>query len=118
MPFLGYNFNLILSWTYPFFFILFRYSEVPIIIKNNVKALFYLNVVHDLGLKECLGSIVHDLVAELGLSDVLPQLLDASSLGWGTVLVNDLNEEKSCCKVTDVQYNISVKPMVITLDTD
>ena len=59
------------------------------------KSSIYLNVIHDLGLKECLSSIVHDLVAELGLGDVLPQLLDASSLGWGTVLVNDLNDEKS-----------------------
>ena len=50
----------------------------------------HLNVVHDLGLEEGLGGIVHDFVAQLGLGNVLAQLLDAGALGWGTVLVDNL----------------------------
>lgn len=52
----------------------------------------HLNVVHDLGLEEGLGCIVHDFVAQLGLGDVLAKLLDASSLWWGSVLVNNLKK--------------------------
>merc|ERR1712018_540774 len=56
---------------------------------NDVEVL--VDVVHDLGLKEGLGSVVHDLVAELGLGDVLPELLDASATSLlGSVQVNDL----------------------------
>merc|ERR1719228_2034972 len=49
------------------------------------------DVVHDLDLKESLGGIVHDLVGQLGLCNVLPQLLDtvASSLGC-SIFVNHL----------------------------
>jgi hypothetical protein len=36
----------------------------------------HLNVIHDLGLEECLGSIVHDFVAELGLGNVLAELVE------------------------------------------
>merc|ERR1739848_268528 len=39
----------------------------------------FVNVVHDLGLEESLCSIIHDLVAELGFSNVLSQLLDTSA---------------------------------------
>merc|ERR1719193_938488 len=41
------------------------------------------DVVHDLGLKEGLGGIVHDFVAQLGLSNILSELLDASATGLG-----------------------------------
>merc|ERR1719468_1237055 len=46
--------------------------------------------VHDLGLKEGLGSVIHDLVGKLGLGNVLSQLLDtsATSLG-GTIFVDN-----------------------------
>merc|ERR1719468_665920 len=48
------------------------------------------DVVHDLGLKEGLGSVIHDLVGKLGLGNVLSQLLDtsATSLG-GTIFVDN-----------------------------
>ncbi len=36
----------------------------------------HLNVIHDLGLEESLGSIVHDFVAELGLGNVLAELVE------------------------------------------
>jgi hypothetical protein len=49
-----------------------------------------LNVVHDFGLEESLCGVIHDFVAELGLGDVLAELLDAGALGSGTVLVDDL----------------------------
>jgi len=48
------------------------------------------DVVHDLGLKEGLGSVIHDLVAELGFSNVFSQLLDTSSTGLdGSIFVNN-----------------------------
>merc|ERR1719500_771409 len=51
----------------------------------------FVDVVHDLGLEENLGGVVHDLVAQLGLSNVLSELLDTSSSGFGwAILVNDL----------------------------
>ena len=50
----------------------------------------HLDVVHDLGLEESLSSIVHDLVAQLGLGDVLADLLDAGAGGWWTVFVDNL----------------------------
>merc|ERR1711884_440858 len=55
------------------------------------KVVVLVDVVHDLHLKEGLGGVVHDFVGQLGLGDVLPQLLDASatSLG-GSVLVDHL----------------------------
>ena len=43
-----------------------------------------------IGLEESLSSVIHDLVAELGLGDVLSQLLDASALGRWAIFVNDL----------------------------
>merc|ERR1719360_391433 len=56
---------------------------------NDVEVL--VDVVHNLGLEECLGRVIHDLVAQLGLSNVLPELLDASATSLrGTVAVNDL----------------------------
>ena len=55
----------------------------------------HLDVVHDLGLEESLCGVIHDLVAELGLGNVLSQLLDAGALGWWAVLVNDLNKNKT-----------------------
>ena len=48
-----------------------------------------LNVVHDFGLEESLCGIVHDLVAQLGFGNVLAQLLDTSTLGCGSVFVDD-----------------------------
>merc|ERR1711899_553639 len=48
-----------------------------------------LDVVHDFGLEESLCGIVHDLVAQLGFGNVLAQLLDTSTLGCGSVFVND-----------------------------
>jgi hypothetical protein len=52
----------------------------------------HLNVIHNLGLEEGLGCIVHDFVAQLGLGDVLAELLDTSSLWWRSVLVNNLKK--------------------------
>ena len=49
-----------------------------------------LDVVHNLGLEESLSGIIHDLVAQLGFGNVLAQLLDTSTLGCGSVFVNDL----------------------------
>jgi len=50
----------------------------------------FVNVVHDLGLEESLCSIIHDLVAQLGFSNVLSQLLDTSATGLGgTIFVNN-----------------------------
>ena len=49
-----------------------------------------LDVVHDFGLEESLCGIVHDLVAQFGFGNVLAQLLDTSTLGCGSVFVNDL----------------------------
>jgi len=49
-----------------------------------------LDVIHDFGLEESLSSVVHDLIAKFGLSNVFTQLLDTSTFGSGTVLVNDL----------------------------
>lgn len=48
-----------------------------------------LNVVHDFGLEESLCGIVHDFVAELGFGNVFAQLLDTSSLGCRSVLVDN-----------------------------
>merc|ERR1719336_2334554 len=49
------------------------------------------DVVHDLNLEEGLGRVVHDLVGQLRLGNVLPQLLYASSSGLGgSVLVDHL----------------------------
>merc|ERR1711973_543956 len=45
------------------------------------KVVVLVDVVHDLHLKEGLGGVVHDFVGQLGLGDVLPQLLDASASG-------------------------------------
>jgi hypothetical protein len=39
-------------------------------------AIAHLNVIHDLGLEESLGSIIHDFVAELGLGNVLAELVE------------------------------------------
>ena len=50
----------------------------------------HLDVVHNLGLEESLGGVIHDLVAQLGLGDVLTELLDASTGGRGAILVDDL----------------------------
>ena len=48
------------------------------------------DVVHDLGLKEGLGSVIHDFVAKLGLGNVFSQLLDTSASGLGgAIFVND-----------------------------
>merc|ERR1719195_907643 len=56
---------------------------------NQIEIL--VDIVHDLGLEEDLGGIVQDLVAQLGLGNVLSQLLDASTPSLGrTILVNDL----------------------------
>merc|ERR1711887_269983 len=58
--------------------------------KDNQVEVF-LDVVHDLGLQEGLGSIVHDFVAELGFCNVLSQLLDTSATSfWGSVQINNL----------------------------
>jgi len=49
------------------------------------------DVVLDLGLEESLGSVVHDLVTQLGLGDVFSKLLDARPSGaLGTVQVDQL----------------------------
>merc|ERR1719228_759568 len=51
----------------------------------------FVDVVHDLHLEESLGCVVHDLVGQLGLGDVLPELLDAVASGLGgSVLVDHL----------------------------
>ena len=50
----------------------------------------HLDVVHNLGLEESLGGVIHDLVAQLGLGDVLTELLDAGAGGRGAILVDDL----------------------------
>merc|ERR1719376_1048427 len=58
--------------------------------KDNQVEVF-LDVVHDLGLQEGLGSIVHDFVTELGFCNILPQLLDTSATSfWGSVQINNL----------------------------
>merc|ERR1719250_374465 len=58
--------------------------------KNNQVEIF-LDVVHDLGLQEGLGSIVHDFVAELGFSNILSQLLDTSATSFfSSVQINNL----------------------------
>merc|ERR1719495_2690449 len=58
--------------------------------KDNQVEVF-LDIVHDLGLQEGLGSIVHDFVAELGLCNVLSQLLDTSATSFrGSVQINNL----------------------------
>merc|ERR1719219_671765 len=48
------------------------------------------DVVHDLGLQEYLRGVVHDLVTQLGLGDVLSQMFDtgATTLCW-TIFIND-----------------------------
>ena len=58
-------------------------------IDDHVEVL--VDVVHNLGLKEGLGAVVHNLVAELRLGNVLPKLLDPRAPGLlGAALVNDL----------------------------
>ena len=54
---------------------------------NKVKV--FLDVVHNFGFEESLSGIVHDLVTELGLGNVLTQLFDTSSQRSGSVLIND-----------------------------
>ena len=39
-----------------------------------------------------LGSVVHDLVAQLGLGDILPQLFYPRPLRLGSIFVDDLKE--------------------------
>merc|ERR1719320_1722840 len=58
--------------------------------KDNQVEIF-LDVIHDLGLQEGLGSIVHDFVAELGFCNILSQLLDTSATSfWSSVQINNL----------------------------
>lgn len=86
---------------------------------NHVEIL--LDVVHNLDLQECLkinliflsagtktktvflicpfdfynqylSSVIHDLVAELGLGNVLSELLDSGAFWWWTISVNDLKK--------------------------
>ena len=50
-----------------------------------------MDVVHDLGLEEGLSCVVHDFIAQFGLCNVLPELLDAGAAGLlGAVQVDDL----------------------------
>ena len=72
------------------------------------------DVVHDLHLEESLGGVVHDLVAQLGLCDVLSELLDASTSGLGgSILVNDFVALILCCgsvceSVDELLYNLEL----------
>merc|ERR1712045_666704 len=66
-------------------------GHLPHVGGEHDEVVVLVDVVHDLHLEESLGGIVHDLVGQLGLGNVLPQLLDtsASSLG-SSILVNHL----------------------------
>merc|ERR1712106_128836 len=56
---------------------------------NQVEVL--VDVVHDLHFEEGLSSIVLDLIAELGFSNIFSKLFDSSSTSlWGSVFVNNL----------------------------
>merc|ERR1712179_1614 len=56
---------------------------------NQIEVL--VDVVHNFHFQESLGGIIHNLVAEFGLSNVLPELLDASATSLGcSIFVNDL----------------------------
>ena len=47
------------------------------------------DVVHDFGLEESLGGIIHDFVGQFGLGNVLPQLFNTGTFGRRTIFVND-----------------------------
>jgi hypothetical protein len=48
------------------------------------------DVVHDFGFEESLGSVIHDFITKLGLGNVLPKLLNTSSTTFGrTIFVDD-----------------------------
>merc|ERR1712227_505134 len=69
-------------------------SQVGVLLHEGGKrdeVVVLVDVVHDLDLEESLGCVVHDLVGQLGLGDVLPELLDAVASGLGgSVLVDHL----------------------------
>merc|ERR1719300_407477 len=66
-------------------------NQETMIQSEHDEVVVFVDVVHDLHLEESLGSIVHDLVGQLGLCNVFPQLLGAvaSSL-WCSIFVNHL----------------------------
>lgn len=66
-----------------------------------VTKMVHLDVVHNLGLEESLGGVIHDLIAQLGLGDVLTELLDAGAGGWRAILVNDLYKQSPSLDTVD-----------------
>merc|ERR1719318_807544 len=78
------------------------------------------DVVHDFGLEENLGSIIHNLIAKLRLSNVLSELLDASSSSLsGSILVDNFvtlslgcNTIRECCYQVLNDFKLSSKESI------
>merc|ERR1719466_245065 len=67
----------------------FLKSKIMDNIHNDV--IVFVDVVHDFRFEEGLGGVVHNLVTQFGLRNVLSQLFDSGAAGLGSsIQINDL----------------------------